>query len=189
MSTRVRKTAETPGRAAAERERLFEDLARRHHAGVYNYLCWLSRRRELAEDLTQETFMRIWDHVTDIRDRRAARSWVFQIARNQFLQHMRSSERATTSLDDCGEAELPPAVGSDPALALERETLVEAVRAAVDSLPELCREVIVLHNLEHLSLAQTAEVLGVPIGTVKSRRARAFSALRQLLGNVRESTI
>jgi RNA polymerase sigma-70 factor (ECF subfamily) len=156
---------------------------------VYNYLCWISRHRELAEDLTQETFMRVWDHMTDIRDRKAARSWVFQIARNQFLQHVRSSGTATTSLDDCGEAELPPAGGSDPALTLERETLGEAVRAAVDRLPDVCREVIVLHNLEHLSLAQTAEVLGVPIGTVKSRRARAFSALRQLLGDAKESTI
>jgi RNA polymerase sigma-70 factor (ECF subfamily) len=64
---------------------------------------------------------------------------------------------------------------------LAREALGQAVRAALEKLPELYREVVVLHNLEDLPLAQVALVLEIPVGTVKSRRAKAFVALRTLL--------
>jgi len=180
MSTAARERAEAV-RRSAKAQGAFEALARRFYAGVYNYLCWISRDRGLAEDLTQETFMRIWEHPPELRHERALKAWVYRVARNEFLQHRRRTGLDTVTFEECGEAVQVDSGSPSPQQTLEREGLRRAVRDAVEKLPDECREVIVLHNLEHLSLAQTAEVLGVPIGTVKSRRARAFSTLRHLL--------
>ena len=182
MSTTAREKVDVPSRGAAKQQRLFEDLARRFYAGVYNYLCWISRDTALAEDLTQETFMQVWQHLADMRDRKAARAWVYRIARNQFLQHRRRTGGDTVALEDCALADRADPQALSPQHNLEREELQAAVRLAVDRLTDAHREVIVLHNLEGLSLRQIAQVLDVPVGTVKSRRAKAFQALRDSLG-------
>jgi RNA polymerase sigma-70 factor (ECF subfamily) len=168
----------------AREKSLFEGLARRFYAGVYNYLCWVSRDKGLAEDLTQETFMRIWQHPPEMRGERALKSWVFRVARNEYLQHRRRVGLETVTLDDGTEIEGVILSGPGPQLSLERQALRRAVRGAVEKLPDPYREVVVLHNLEGLSLSQIAEVLGIPVGTVKSRRAKALSLLRELLQEV-----
>ena len=92
-----------------------------------------------------------------------------------------NGEIEPVAFEDCAEASRADATTPDPQLQLERHALRRAVRAAVDKLPDHYREVIVLHNLEGLSLAQIADVLEIPEGTVKSRRAKALSKLRHLL--------
>jgi len=182
MSTTARDKTNVSPHAATKQQRLFEDLARRFYAGVYNYLRWISRDAGLAEDLTQETFMQVWQHLADMRDRKAARAWVYRIARNQFLQHRRRTGGDTVAFEDCALADRADPQALNPQHNLEREELQAAVRLAVDRLTDAHREVIVLHNLEGLSLRQIAHVLDVPVGTVKSRRAKAFQALRGSLG-------
>ena len=179
MGTTAREV--TAGNPAAKQQAVFERLARRFYAGVYNYLCWICRDAALAEDLTQETFMQIWQHPPELRNERALKAWVFRVARNEYLQHRRRAGIDTVVLQDCAEASRADATAPDPQLQLERDALRRAVRAAVDKLPDYYREVIVLHNLEGLSLGQIADVLEIPEGTVKSRRAKALSKLRHLL--------
>ena len=183
MSTSAREAAAAAAREGRARS-LFEGLARRFYAGVYNYLCWVSRDPALAEDLTQETFMRIWQHPPELRSQRALKAWVFRVARNEFLQHRRRAGLDTVGFGDCAEAETGDPAAPDPQMSLEREDLRRAVRGAVEKLPDHYREVIVLYNLDGLSLAQIAEVLEIPVGTVKSRRAKALSMLRHLLQEV-----
>ena len=180
MSTTARDKANVSPAKATRQQVLFEDLAQCFHAGVCNYLRWISRDPALAEDLTQETFMRVWRSIDDLRHERAAKAWIFRTARNQFLQQRRRSHLETVPLDDCAEADLASAAPTSE-LQLERAVLRDSVARALSALSEDQREVIVLHNLEDLSLAQVADVLGLPIGTVKSRRARAFASLRRLL--------
>lgn len=180
MDTTVREKA-AGHRPAVREQALFEELTRQHYAGVYNYLCYMSREQALAEDLTQETFMLVWQHLPELRQRQHAQSWIYRIARNQFLQHRRRAGLDTISLGDCNEVYGGPLPETDPQLMLERDALQETVHRAVEELPDHYREVIVLYNLEHFSLAQIAAVLEVPIGTVKSRRAKAVAALRRVL--------
>jgi RNA polymerase sigma-70 factor (ECF subfamily) len=144
----------------------------------------MSRDVDLAEDLTQETFMRVWQHLPELRSQRALKAWVFRVARNEFLQHRRRAGLDTVGFDGCAEAQRGDPAAPDPQMSLERKALRRAIRTAVDRLPDHYREVIVLYNLDGLSLAQIAEVLGVPVGTVKSRRAKAFTRLRHLLREV-----
>jgi RNA polymerase sigma-70 factor (ECF subfamily) len=165
--------------SGAAQRRLYEGLARGFHAGVYRYLHWLARDPDLAADLTQQTFVQIWRHPPELRGERALKAWVYRVARNEYLQHQRRARVQTVPIDDCEETE---AAGSpDPQLRLERDELSRRVRGAVDRLPDACREVIVLHNMDDLSLAEVARVLEIPEGTVKSRRARAFVLLRDML--------
>jgi RNA polymerase sigma-70 factor (ECF subfamily) len=183
MSTTPREAA-IAARRGAHTKSLFESVARRFYAGVYNYLRWMSRDAGLAEDLTQETFMRIWQHPPELRSQRALKAWVFRVARNEFLQHRRRAGLATVALGDPESVETASGPSSDPQMSLEREDLRRAVRGAVQKLPDHYREVIVLYNLDGLSLAQIAEVLEIPLGTVKSRRAKALTRLRHLLQEV-----
>jgi len=180
MSTTARDAAIAAKRLAREKSS-FDSLARRFYAGVFNYLCWISRDRGLAEDLTQETFMQIWQHLPEVRGERALKAWVFRVARNEYLQHRRRAGLETVALEDCVGSEAADLTSPGPQLSLEREGLRRAVRGAVDKLPDHYREVILLHNLEGLSLAEIVEVLEIPVGTVKSRRAKALSMLRHLL--------
>jgi len=183
MSSTTRESAEATSAPAGNR-RLFESLARRFYTRVYNYLCWISRDRHLAEDLTQETFMQIWQHPPEMRGHRALRAWVYRVARNQYLQHRRRAGLETVSLEDCREPEAAGPSDTESLLRLERDELRRLVQKALQELPDAYREVIVLHNLEGLSLAQVAHVLQAPVGTVKSRRAKAFRRLRELLQEV-----
>ena len=180
MSTTARQKA-AAARREAEWQAGFESLARRFYVGVYNYLRWITRDVSLAEDLTQETFMQIWQHPPETQGDGALKAWVYRIARNQYLQHRRRAGLQTVAFEDCAEAEMADRTIPDPQLSLERERQSQAVRRAVEKLPDHYREVIVLHNLEHLSVAQIAAILQIPKGTVKSRRAAALSRLRRLL--------
>jgi RNA polymerase sigma factor (sigma-70 family) len=165
----------------AARRRMYERLARRFYPGVYRYLRWLCRDAETARDLTQDTFVQVWAHLAELRRESAAKAWVFRVARNEYLQRHRRAEPESVALQDCTEAEQADSATSDLQAGLEREALCQAVRQAVERLPALYREVVALHNMEGLPLDQVAEVLGIPEGTVKSRRAKAFSLLRNML--------
>ena len=123
MSTTAREKVDVPSRGAAKHQRLFEDLARRFYAGVYNYLCCISRDTALAEDLTQETFMQVWRYLPELRNERAARPWIYRVARNQFLQHQRRSGVETVALDDCGAVDLPDTTSPAPQVRLEQAEL------------------------------------------------------------------
>jgi len=161
-----------------DRHNLFERAARAYHAGIYNYLCWLCRNRELAADLVQETFLRLWQNPPEARGEPALKAWLYKVARNEYLQNRRKTSPVTMTLDD---AEVGEHVANDfTSLEFERMEDARQLRAIVESLPPIYREVIVLHNLEELSMSQVADVLEIPVGTVKSRRAKAFVLLRQV---------
>jgi RNA polymerase sigma-70 factor, ECF subfamily len=106
------------------------------------------------------------------------RPWLFTIMRHAWQNERRRMSRSQEALFEDAEA---VASGENVELVVSRKLLVSEVRAAVDSLPVLWREIIVMRDMEDLSYAQIAAVLGCPIGTVMSRLARAREALRQLL--------
>jgi RNA polymerase sigma-70 factor (ECF subfamily) len=159
----------------------YEQAARQEHAGVYGYLSWLCRDNELAADLTQETFLKLWRNPPGLREGPALKAWLFKVARNEYLQHRRRAGLGTLALDDTQEAHR---IANEP-LSLqalfETKELVEIVCNAISKLPDCYREVVVLHNQEGLTLQEVGEILEIPIGTVKSRRAKAFELLRQML--------
>jgi RNA polymerase sigma-70 factor (ECF subfamily) len=177
------EAVETSEKAVPDR-RLYLTLVERYHARVYDYLCWLCRDERLAEDLTAETFLRLWQHPPNATKRGSLKAYLFKVALNQYRQHLRSRGADLVAIEDTGASLADPA--DEPPVALERGALRRGVREAVEKLPDIHRGVVLLHSLEGLTLAEVAEALDIPIGTAKSRLAAAFAMLRRSLREWKE---
>lgn len=154
------------------------DLIDGHYQEVYWYLLGLSRDEERAADLTQNTFAKVWRGIASFRGESSFRTWLFAIARNEFLLHLRASGR-DPELVEYSDLE----VVSDPAPSVEEalnaRDLEDVVRKQVRTLPGRYREVISLHYFSRMSLREIAKVLSVPSGTVKSRVHKALELLKE----------
>ncbi len=147
---------------------------------MYRYARSLCGEAWEAEELLQETYKRALaaKRKPVAGDSDEIRPWIFTIMRHVWQNERRRISRSQETLFD----DAAPVVSSENAeLAMSRKLLVSEVRAAVDSLPAPWREIVVMRDMEGLSYAQIAAVLGCPIGTVMSRLARARGALRELL--------
>lgn len=165
-------------------EDAFARLYRSRHAGIYRFALQMCGSQALAEDVTQEVFM-VLIRRSEIFDpaRGSLSAFLYGVARNQILRRLRR-ERFYAPLepgDSDGREAVEESASSRPVEELDRTETIESVRRAVLSLPERYREVVVLCDLEELSYAETAEVLGCAVGTVRSRLHRARSLLIEKL--------
>ncbi len=137
-----------------------------------------------AEDLVQETLLRAWRGWAGFTPGSNVRAWLLTILRNTFVSRWRSRKREgiSISLDDADPHAIYRAAGSEDPEGHFFERVVDAkVLAAVEELPEEFREALVLSDLEGLPYAEVAQVLAIPIGTVKSRLFRARRLLQHRL--------
>jgi RNA polymerase sigma-70 factor, ECF subfamily len=159
----------------------FERLAMPLFDSLYNFARWLAQDATEAEDLVQETFRKALQGFSSFAPGTDFRAWIFRILRNTFLTS-RTGLRAklTTELDPEDEATIPVTWETPESLALASSTR-EALQSALDSLPVLYREVVLLCDVEEMKYQEIAQVLSVPVGTVMSRIARGRKLLRQML--------
>jgi len=164
----------------------FRALYDRHAAGAYALARSILGDVEGAEDVVQTAFVRAWDQLPRLRRGGAFYVWVRQTTRRAAVDELRrrGSHRAA-SLDELeeGGGEVPSGEESPEAAATSAE-LSATVRRAVGSLPEHHRTVVVLHHFDRLEVQEIAQVLGVPVGTVLSRLARARETLHRKLAGV-----
>jgi RNA polymerase sigma-70 factor, ECF subfamily len=155
-------------------------LYRRHGGLVYRFTLRMSGNDAVAEEITQEVFLALLTQIDRFDARRGELStWLCGIARNQLWKHLERS-KAACAFDEENAVELEFS-GDGPAELLLRSEAVAAVRAGMDELPAALREVVILCSLEEMSYEQAAEVLSVPVGTVRSRLHRAKERLAGLL--------
>ena len=153
------------------------DLIDAHYQALYRYAFRLSGAAADAEDLTQETFGKAISRLGQLRDAERARGWLFRILRNAYLHRVRDEKRhRIVPLDAVGELPEREPNGSampdiDPA----------ALQLALNELDESFRTPIILYYFEEFSYRDIAEQMGLPIGTVMSRLARAKAYLRTAL--------
>ncbi len=168
-------------RIQAGDEKAFTMLYRRRQAAIYRFALQMSGSQAVADDVTQEVFL-VVIRGTELFDpaRGSLSAFLYGVARNQLLRRLRR-ERFYVPLgletDNVSSADTP----SLPLEQLSRSETIESVRRAVLSLPERYREVVVLCDLEEMSYAETAEVLGCAVGTVRSRLNRGRSLLVEKL--------
>jgi RNA polymerase sigma-70 factor (ECF subfamily) len=153
-------------------------LYQRYEIPVFNLILRGTSNRELAQDLLQETFTRLWTmaHLFDPR-RGAVKSWLFTMALNLTRTEMskRVYDLKPVSLDDA-----PPCRSDDPEVGsgVEGEELQNEVARVLDKLPAHYREVIVLKYFHHLTFDEIARMTGAPAGTLRARFHRAVARLR-----------
>ena len=159
----------------------FEELAMPLFDSVYNFAHWLAQDKDDAEDLVQETYLKALRGFASFHPGSNFRAWIFQILKNTFLTWRSRTRRLPTA--PLGEDTLPELqTPSDTAESiLVGRSRLDAVRIAIEQLPLIFREVILLCDVEEASYREIAEALSIPIGTVMSRLARARNAVRKSL--------
>jgi RNA polymerase sigma-70 factor, ECF subfamily len=167
----------------------FEQLAMPHFDRLYNFACWLTQDRHEAEDLVQETYVKALKGFPSFQPGTNFRAWIYRILRNTFLTS-RTGLKATSTvpLDFEVDEEVLPATSETPESMLLRQSDGEIVRQALEQLPVVYREVLLLCEVEEMSYQEISATLSIPIGTVMSRLSRARRSLgedlRKLSGKV-----
>jgi RNA polymerase sigma-70 factor (ECF subfamily) len=163
--------------ARGDRQALAEFYAR-YRLSLYRYLLQLTPDHGLAEELLQDTLVAAWKSSPTFAGRARVQTWLFGIARRQAHNTLR--RRGLPLADVTALAELPVSDPDPEATALARASHAE-LTMAFNRLSPVHREVLLLAFVEELSYQESAEVLCVPVGTVKSRLSNAKQALRAIL--------
>jgi RNA polymerase sigma-70 factor (ECF subfamily) len=174
----------------------YRELVRRYERPLFSLIYRMVRDRELAEDLTQETFIKALNALASYRPEFKFSSWIFKIANNAAIDQLRRREVNTLSLDGSPTAETPDAVeatalqvsskGETPLDELEAREVGSAIEIAIGKLRPEYRSCIMLRHVEGLAYEEIAASLDLPLGTVKTYIHRARNELRQYLGHLKE---
>ena len=157
----------------------FDTVMRIHEDRVFSVCLRILGNRERALDATQDTFLTVFRKAGQFQGRSALGTWIYRIAVNTCYDHLRRARRrASQPLPDHVDPADPSAED-----AIESAALRPEIQVALALLPPDFRDAVILSDLEGLSMPEAAEVLGVPIGTVKSRVFRGRRLLAQHLGN------
>ena len=180
-TTAETETAKTARGLREGDSEVLADLVELYQHRLVRYLLYLTGRREYAEDLAQETWVRVLQRGSQYNGRQRFDPWLFAIARNLAIDYLRKKRKAvqTASLPNDRDAILLlPSSGPSPFEAAARSE--DAIRLAgqLQILSPLYREALLLRFQEDLSLPEIAQVLGAPVTTVTSRIYRGLAALR-----------
>ncbi len=177
------------------RERAFRELVRRYERPVFSLIYRMVRDRETSEDLAQETFVKILNHIDKYSPEFKFSSWIFKIANNVAIDHLRRRTLDTVSIDgsphartaaESAASSLELAADQESALdELEARELGTAIEQAVARLRPLYRACIMLRHVEGRSYEEIASALDLPLGTVKTYIHRARHELRRALEGTR----
>lgn len=177
------------GLTAEEAERL-EEEALSHVDALYRTALRLTRNRQDAEDLVQETYLKVFRFADRFEPGTNLRAWMFKILTNTFLnRHRKASREPESSLDEMEEFyiynRLVGGEGRNLSESAEQQVLERFldvdVKRALEELPEQYRVAILLHDVEGFSYKEVAEAMDVPIGTVMSRLSRGRKLLQRSL--------
>ena len=159
----------------------FDALFARHHASVYNFAAHLLRDADRAKDVLQETFLSVVRTRHEYRPRGRFRSWLLRICRNRCLNILEAEERTRRLTRDNGFLIVPSMAGPDSAEKGARNRALELVQREIAALPQRQREALLLYAFEGLRYREIAEVLDVPVNTVKTLIHRARRTLVRAL--------
>jgi len=174
----------------------YRELIRRYERPVFSLILRMVRDRQLAEDLAQETFVKALNAIGSYRPEYKFSSWMFKIANNTAIDYLRRRELDTLSLDGAPHATTQEDIeatalqvrdrGQSPLAELEARELGTAIERAIGRLRPEYRACILLRHVEGMAYEEIAELLDLPLGTVKTYIHRARHELRDMLAHLRE---
>ena len=182
--------------ARAGRESGYRELLRRYERPIFSLIYRMVRDRAAAEDLAQETFIKVLNALDSYRPEFKFSSWIFKIANNAAIDHLRRREVDTLSLDGAPDARTADEIeatalqatdrGPGPLADLEARELGTAIEQAIGKLRPEYRACILLRHVEGRAYEEIAEALDLPLGTVKTYIHRARLELRDHLGHLKD---
>jgi RNA polymerase sigma-70 factor (ECF subfamily) len=182
--------------AVIGREAAYRELIRRYQRPVFSLVFRMVRDRELAEDLAQETFVKVLNAIDSYRPEYKFSSWIFKIANNASIDHLRRRSLDTLSLDGSPHAESAEAIeatslqisdgAESPLDEVANRELGSRIEVAIQQLRPEYRNCILLRHVEGRPYEEIAEILDLPLGTVKTYIHRARNELRILLAESRD---
>ena len=199
--TRDQKLNEILEQAAASDPDAWRRLVELYSRRVYGLLVRQCGDRELAEEITQATFVKVVSHIGRYREQGKFEPWLFRIAMNRLRDEMRRRKRQARSLDMTGSrtedpgpwaavenkvVERHPTAVQDPVERVVRLEQIDALRDAVSRLGPADQEILYLRHTAGLSFVQIAQTLKEPLGTVLARGHRALAKLRKMMDDTEQ---
>jgi RNA polymerase sigma-70 factor (ECF subfamily) len=176
-------------------DKAYRELLGRYQRPVFSLIYRMVRDREQAEDLAQETFVKVFNHLERYNPKYKFSSWIFKVASNLSIDHLRKKGLDTVSLDGSRHAQTADEVDAtritvesrdeNPEEYLEAKELGEEIERAIGALREDYRTAILLRHVEGRPYEEIAEIMEIPLGTVKTYIHRARSELREALAHLR----
>ncbi|MEX2049540.1 MAG: sigma-70 family RNA polymerase sigma factor [Gemmatimonadota bacterium] len=180
--------------AARGREAAFREILSRYERPVFSLIYRMVRDRTLAEDLSQEAFVRAFNAIRTYKPSYKFSNWILKIANNHTIDHLRKRKLDTVSIHGSPHASTPDEVSQtqlslassdeSPHEYLEHKELGDQIELAIGGLREEYRTVIVLRHIEGHPYEEIAEIMDLPLGTVKTYLHRARAELRQSLAHL-----
>ncbi len=172
-------------------QRAYATLVDKHKSAIFHIINRIVRNDEVARDLVQETFMKAFASLASYRSEYRFSTWLYKIAANSSIDHLRKKRIQALSLDRPMETEDGsvgmdiPDYSYDPERELVKKQQRFSIEEAIESLPDKYREVIIYRHKDDKSYDEIADLLGIPVGTVKARIFRARELLKKKLKNIR----
>ncbi|MCK4656684.1 MAG: sigma-70 family RNA polymerase sigma factor [candidate division Zixibacteria bacterium] len=172
-------------------QKAYEALLARHNKAIFHVVMKIVRNREEAQDLVQETFMKAFNALASYRSEYRFSTWLYKIAANCAIDFIRKKRIEALSLDKPietkdGRVEFEvPDSSWNPEQDLVRKQKLKSIEEAIDSLPDKYREVIIYRHKDDKPYEEIADILKVPVGTVKARIFRARELLKKKLKPIR----
>jgi len=161
-------------------------LFERHHEKLFAFLVRMTGRRDVAEDLVQDVFLRVLKYRHTFRGDAAFTTWLFQLGRNATIDHSRKWKEQPTRDD---QHDNRPDLDPNPSELMEQIERHDLLSLALSQLPEDKREVIVLIRFAGMKYEEAGRVLDTPVGTIKARMHHAMKELRDIYLGLSEEAV
>jgi RNA polymerase sigma-70 factor (ECF subfamily) len=171
-------------RYRAGREEALVELIQRFSASLYRFIWRLIGDSSMAEDLVQETFLKVWKHLSSFREQESFKAWIFSIARHLSIDYLRKKKMMVFSAMGEEEDAIADTIADERPLILadlEQQEVKFAIQEALEQLSPPAKMVVLLHDEEELTFEEIAQVTAEPMNTVKSRYRRALQNMRVYL--------
>ena len=176
-------------RCLAGDQAAWEEIVRTHRRKVFNIAYKFTGRHDLAEDLTQDVFIKIFKSLGTFDRRANFQTWLVSVSRNLCIDHYRSVRKEREAIDrDVDPGDLAPVSGSaSPHAALEARDRRTLLQRGLSELAPTLKQAVLMRDIQELSYQEIADKLGLPEGTVKSRINRGRTELARQISRIRES--
>ncbi|NQV41124.1 MAG: RNA polymerase sigma factor [Candidatus Marinimicrobia bacterium] len=171
-------------------DHLFREIVKNHTSRVYNLALMKCNQVTLAEDISQETFIRVYKGLRNFRDESHIDTWIYRIALNVCHTMIKKESQLSSRMIPLGDrADLEPEeIDSDVQDIFIKDVEKDQIREAVSALPALQSDAITLYYLKEFQYTEVAEIMDIPLNTVKSHIRRAKANLKSLLMEVYNET-